>query len=151
MPLVHTELVQPRGVALAFSLETREPGFRTLAFHALEEPVERTLQIDERLLADVCRDLIQPRGLALLQPDQPPLQVAMSGTPAGPFVLALRLSKAPVVHIPARSDTLREKHPLLPARIKLEPVRLLAQSSLRTHVRMLRKRPDTPRGIRNRA
>jgi hypothetical protein len=112
MPVEHPELVQPGRVALALALEAREAASRPLTLHALEEAVEGPLEINERLLADMRGDLVQPRTLAPLQPDEPLPQLAVSGTLPGLLVLALGLREAPVVDVPARPDALRQEHTL---------------------------------------
>jgi len=70
MPLAQFDLVESGRVSLALALELREAALRPLALQALEEPLEGGVEVDECLLADVRRDLVQPRALALLQSNE---------------------------------------------------------------------------------
>jgi hypothetical protein len=77
---------------------------RAVSFHALEEALERHVQVLQRRLADVRRDLIQPRRARLLQLHKLLLQVAEPRPYARELVLALRFGEAPSCR---RSGTLR--------------------------------------------
>src|SRR5476649_2583831 len=113
MPLLKRHLVQTRAVALALALEAGIAGLWTLALHALEEPLEREVQVLQRRLADVRRDLVQPRSLRLLQPNQLRLQITQARPLAGQLVLPLRLRETPVVDVPGRANALGQEHALL--------------------------------------
>jgi hypothetical protein len=135
------DLVHPGRVALAPLLEPRETRPRPLALQALEEAVEGTIQVDERLLADMRRDLIQPRTLALLQPDQAALQLTQPRALPRQLVPALRLLQAPVVDEPGSANALRKQNTLPLIRIELEPIRLLDDMpSVRGHTTKDRSR-----------
>ena len=144
MLILERYLVEARRVALTFALELRKAGFRPASLRALEESVECALEIDERLLADVRRDLVQPRAVALLEFDEMGFQLPELRPLARQLVDSLRLGEAPVVDVPGSADTLRQQHAMLSVRGKLKPERLLHDLRTRTHVRSLAQAPDSP-------
>lgn len=153
MPFLERYLVNPSAVALALLLEPRIAGLRPFAFHALEEALERVVQVLQRGLADVRRDLVQPGRVRVLQLDKLLLQITQPRPLPRQLVLPTRLREAPVVDVPGRANALCEQHELRTVRVQLEPVCLLDDPPLRTHVRSLRTRPDPPKSpgvLRNR-
>src|SRR6266849_599203 len=125
MLVLERDLVEARRVALALTLELREASLRTLSVQSLEEAVESALEIDERLLTYMCRDLVQPGRVALLQLDESFLEVSMLGPLSRDLVRGLRFGESPVVDVPARADALRQLDALRPVRVELERVALL--------------------------
>src|SRR5713226_7935666 len=126
MLVLEGDLVQARRVALTFALELREASLRPITLQSLEEPAESALEIDESLLADMRRDLVQPWCFGLLQFDEPCLQLAVLRPLPCQLVGGLRLREAPVVDVPARADALPQLNTLRPIRVELKRVAVLA-------------------------
>lgn len=128
--LLERHLMQAGRVTLALALETRQTRLRPLTLHALEEALKSEVEVFQRRLADVSRDLVQPRALALLEADQLRLELTEPGTFPGQLVLTLRLRETPVVDEPGRTNALGELHALRFVRIEFEPVSLLGEPLL---------------------
>jgi hypothetical protein len=136
VPLFERHFVQASRVALSFALETREAAPRPLTFEPLEEVLEGAVEIDQRLLANMRRDLIQPRALAPFQLDEARFELSQLRPLSAQRVCPLRLIQAPVEDVTGRADALRQQHRLHPVRVELESERLPHQLLLlsRTHV-----------------
>ncbi len=113
-------LIQPGRVVFAFTFQARRARPRRFAVHASEETIECLIEIDNGLLADVRRDLVQPRALSLLQLDQSRLQLRSSRASPAEFERPPRLCKAPVVNEARRADALRQRRTLRSVRVELE-------------------------------
>ena len=112
VPLSQPNFVDTTRIALALPLEAWKAGLRPLALQTLQEAVEGMLEIDERLLADVGGDLVEPRTIALLQLHEGPLQLGQAPTLPRRLVHALRLGQPPSCR---RSASLRRSSRAAPA------------------------------------